>query len=52
MVEKEAAETHCWLELSEESGLCTEIDPQWLFQEANELVAIFTRIGKTSKART
>ncbi len=46
------AETQYWLELSEASGLGTEIDQQWLLQEANELIAIFTSIGKTSKART
>ncbi len=46
------SETEHWLELSEASGLGTEIDQQWLLQEANELIAIFTSIGKTSKART
>ncbi len=48
LVEKESAETQYWLELSEASGLGTEIDQQWLLQEANELIAIFTSIGKTS----
>ena len=50
--EKEAAETQYWLELSQDAGLGGEHDQEWLLQEANELLAIFTSIGKTSKART
>ena len=52
LVEKEAAETHYWLELSHEADLGPPADQRWLLQEADELLAIFTRIGKTSKART
>jgi four helix bundle protein len=52
LVEKEAAETHYWLELSQDARLGPATDQRWLLQEANELLAIFTRIGKTAKART
>ncbi len=52
LVEKEAAGTQYWLELSEESALGIETDQHWLLQEVNELIAICTRIGKTIKART
>ncbi len=50
IVEEEADESIYWLELMEESGL---IDPALitpLKKEANELTAIFTAIGKTTKA--
>jgi len=52
LVEKEVAETQYWLELSEASTLGVITDQQWLLQEVRELLAIFTSIGKTSKART
>lgn len=48
IVEEEADESVYWLELIEESGL-TAIDLSILKQEANELTAIFTAIGKTAK---
>ena len=51
LVEKEAAETRYWLELSQEAGVGPEADCRWLLQEAGELLAIFTRIGRTSKSR-
>ncbi|OGA33445.1 MAG: hypothetical protein A3G80_00290 [Betaproteobacteria bacterium RIFCSPLOWO2_12_FULL_62_13b] len=51
IVEKEAAETQYWLELFEEARIGNETDRKWLLQEATELLAIFTRIGKTAKAR-
>jgi len=50
-VEKEAAETRYWLELSQEAGVGSAVECQWLLQEAGELLAIFTRIGRTSKSR-
>ncbi len=40
-----------WLELSQEAGLGPAAEHQWFLQEANELLALFTRIGRTSKAR-
>lgn len=51
LVEKEAAETQYWLELFHETGIGGADDLKWLMQEATELLAIFTTIGKTSKAR-
>ena len=50
IVEKEAAESQYWLELFEEARIGNETDRKWLLQEATELLAIFTRIGKTAKA--
>jgi four helix bundle protein len=49
IVEKEASETLYWLELLEESHIGPGTDRQWLLREANELIAIFTSIGKTAK---
>jgi len=51
IVEKEAAETQYWLELCEEAQFGGREERGWLVKEAGELVAIFTRIGKTSKSR-
>ena len=51
LVEKEAAETYYWLELFEESGIGNPDERRWLLQECNELLAIFTSIGKTAKSR-
>ena len=49
IVEEEADESVYWLELLEETNLVQSelIDP--LKKEANELTAIFTSIGRTSK---
>ncbi len=49
VVEKEAAETQYWLELSQEARLGSTQERQWLLQESGELLAIFTSIGKTTK---
>ena len=51
LVEKEAAETQYWLELccETQSLKCDRLDE--LQRETSELLAIFTRIGKTSKGR-
>ena len=51
IVEKEAAESEYWLELFDESDIGDPAERRWLLQEAGELLAIFTSIGKTSKAR-
>ncbi len=51
LVEKEAAETQYWLELFDESKIGNRDDRLWLLEESNELLAIFTRIGKTAKSR-
>ena len=51
LVEKEAAETQYWLELLDESKIGNRDDRLWLLEESNELLAIFTRIGKIAKSR-
>ena len=51
IVEKEAAESHYWLELFDGSDLGDPVLRRELFQEACELLAIFSRIGKTAKLR-
>lgn len=50
IAEKEASETHYWLELLDEVKLGNAESLGWLLQEGRELLAIFTSIGKTSKA--
>ncbi len=47
--EEEADESIYWFELMEESGLVSPTSITPLKQEANELTAIFTAIGKTAK---
>ena len=49
IVEEEADESIYWLELMEETGLVNSAGICELKKEANELTAIFTAIGKTSK---
>jgi four helix bundle protein len=51
IVEKEAAEAHYWLDLSQEAHLGNDEERQRLLLESGELVAIFTSIGKTTKRR-
>ena len=51
IVEKEASESRYWLELCDEANLGDGEQRNWLLQEAGELLAIFTSIGRTSKAR-
>jgi four helix bundle protein len=51
VVEKEAAETQYWLELCLEAKIGNDAERSWLLKESGELLAIFTRIGKTSKLR-
>jgi len=51
IVEKECAETEYWLELCQEANIGDPVERQWLLKESGELLAIFTRIGKTSKDR-
>ncbi len=50
IVEKEAAESEYWLELFDESDIGDPTERRRLLQEASELLAIFTSIGKTSKS--
>jgi len=51
IIEKEASETCYWLELCEKAGIGDATELRWLLKESNELLAIFTRIGKTAKSR-
>ena len=51
LVEKEAAETQYWLDLFDESEVGNTEDRDWLLEESNALLAIFTSVGKTSKSR-
>ena len=51
IAEREASETLYWLELLGESGIVPEERLSPLMAECDELVAIFTAIGKTSKAK-
>ena len=49
-VQKEAAESQYWIELLLESGISSGADATTLHQEASELLAIFTSIGKRLRA--
>jgi four helix bundle protein len=49
IVEKESSESHYWLELINESKLGDFAERSWLLNEAGELLAIFTSVGRTSK---
>ena len=51
IVEKEASESEYWLELLEKSHICGAENIGKLLRECRELIAIFTAIGKTAKAR-
>jgi len=52
IVEKEAAECQYWIELCFDASLGTTEDRVWLADEVRQLLAIFTRIGKTSKVKS
>jgi four helix bundle protein len=49
IVEKEASECQYWLELSEMAEIGAPEERRDLLKECNELLAIFTKIGKTTK---
>ena len=51
LIEEEADESAFWLELMRDSGLTYPQQLTTLFKEADELTAIFTQIGKTTKNR-
>jgi four helix bundle protein len=51
LAEKEAAETCYWLELLDGASMGNAEERRWLLRESGELLAIFTSIGKTAKAR-
>lgn len=50
LAEKEAAETLYWLELCGGAEIGDSAERGALLKECDELVAIFTRIGRTTKA--
>ena len=50
IVEKEAAETQYWLELCSDAEIGDPKQRRSRLQESAELLAIFTRIGRTAKA--
>ena len=52
IVEKEASESHYWLELFEASNIGNKDERLWLLKESGELLAIFTSVGKTAKSRS
>lgn len=52
IVEKEAAETRYWLELCEEAMIGNIQERRFLYRESTELLAIFTRTGRTLKERS
>jgi four helix bundle protein len=49
IVEKEASESRYWLEICDGANLGEITERRWLLQEAGELLAIFTSIGRTTK---
>jgi four helix bundle protein len=50
IVEKEASESCYWLELCDEAHLGDVEERNWLLKESRELLAIFTSIGRSTKA--
>ena len=52
VVEKESSESHYWLELVNESNLGALTERKWLLNEAGELLAIFTSVGRSTKANS
>jgi four helix bundle protein len=52
IVEKESSESSFWLELCDEAGFGDAGQRSWLLQESRELLAIFTSIGKSTKANS
>ena len=52
IAEKEASETLYWLELMLVTGIGSKQESLRLMQEARELLAIFTAVGRTSKGRS
>jgi four helix bundle protein len=51
IAEKEASETHYWLEICNEVNLGSEKNCETLLDEANELLAIFTSIGRSIRSK-
>lgn len=51
IVEKESSESQYWLQLCEEAEIGEPEERMSLLEESGELLAIFTKVGKTSKFR-
>ena len=52
IAEKEASETCYWLEVCDEAPIGDRTQLIWLLQESRELLAIFTSIGRSTKANS
>jgi four helix bundle protein len=52
IVEKECSESGYWLEICEEANLGSPELRKWLLGESRELLAIFTSIGRSTKANS
>jgi four helix bundle protein len=50
IVEKECSESCYWLDLCDRADFGDRSLRKWLLQESRELLAIFTRSGRTAKA--
>ena len=50
IVEKESSESRYWLEICDEAKFGDAVKRSWLLRESGELLAIFTSIGRTTKA--
>ncbi len=52
IVEKECSESLYWLELCDEAGIGDQLVRSQMLRECGELLAIFTSVGKSTKARS
>jgi four helix bundle protein len=52
IVEKECSESGYWLEICDEASLGDVVPRTWLLVESRELLAIFTSIGRSTKANS
>jgi four helix bundle protein len=52
IVEKESSESGYWLEICDEASLGDAPKRTWLLAESRELLAIFTSIGRSTKANS
>jgi len=52
IVEKECSESAFWLEICDEANLGSLELRKWLLGESRELLAIFTSIGRSTKANS
>jgi four helix bundle protein len=52
IVEKECSESGYWIEICDEASLGDVDKRSWLSAESRELLAIFTSIGRSTKANS